>query len=274
MNKSSPKSFTITKRIAKHGNHSLGPIANSVSAETGNSTLYGMQGHIEWKGIRTEGGVYHLKNPEDEKILVNGIANFTALDQRFGLAWRLSEEDQWYGLAFLNIKGDVGYRLKFTYEPTSEKALRQIVLADGLLSPSSVYYTFSPREWGESMADIAKEYPSAPMFTAGVPESFLPVYMANDKSVMWATHSADTRKNTENLFIESAVYPFAYIPSDDFFKGLFVGGTWNQSRIKNETCTSTTGYFGFKKGPFRLVLQKEEGSKGETSGYVMLSQMW
>ena len=98
--------------------HSLGPIVESLTAKTGNKTLYGLQGHMEWNGVRTEGGIYQITTPTNQTILVNGLTNFTALDHKFGIGWKLSPEQQWYGFAVINLEGNIGYRLKLNWEPT------------------------------------------------------------------------------------------------------------------------------------------------------------
>ncbi len=267
--------FGVRLRYFFDENHSLGPIVESLAKKTENNTLYGIQGHVEWRGIRTEGGVYNLITPKETKILVNGVTNFTALDHRFGLAWKLSEEQQWYGLVAVNLKGNFGYHLKFTYEPTAGKASQRIVLADSPMVAPFAYYPLSPLYGGDSMVDIIPEYPDSPGSVAGVDEFYVPVYFPmQKKAALWINHLSDQRANTERLEVEGAIYPFAMLQEDNFFRNLFVGAKWVQSRAGNETETSTSGYIGLIKGPFRFVVQQEEGKKGETVGYVMWSQQF
>ncbi len=254
-------------------NHSLGPIVESLTKNNANTTHYGLQGHIEKKGVRIEGGLYNTVIEDDIETIVNGAVNFTGQEHHFGIGYKLSEESQWYGIVALNETGSFGYRVKLYWEPTAEKTLQQIILSSDLLYESDAYYPIAPREGGLTNAGVVPEYPIAPCENAGVAEWFLPTHYTRG----WGaeiTHSADSSQNTESINADTALYPLAYVESPEPFRNFFVGAEWNRTRTGNETETSTTAGVGYDYRNFRAVYRQEEGSKGESYGYVMWSAKW
>ena len=267
-------SLGIRMRYFFDDNHSLGPIVESLTTETENKTLTGLQGHIEYKGVRTEAGYYQTNSTTGVENIINGIINFTAFDNRFGFAWKVSDtEMQWYALNFLKPGKYPSYRITLSYEPTAGKTSQQLII--GKFSDGHAYYPLAPREQGDSMADIIPERPDAPTMAAGVPEWFLASTFSNKKAGLQIDHSSDEKNNAESLGIQTVVYPLGLVDKGpEPLKGLFFGTIWNQNRTGSETTTSTTWAGGYRYKNFRAIVQQQEGSKGATQGYLMYSQMW
>ena len=253
--------------------HSLGPIVETLRKNNVNTTHYGIQGHIEEESFRYEGGVYNTVTNDDIETIVNAAINFTYQEHRFGIGCKISEQSQWYGFVMLNQQGDIGYRLKLFWEPTSETTKQEIILSDKLRGDSSAYYPIAPREGGLTSADIVPEYPTAPVSNAGVDDWFLPVYYS-DSWGFQMTHSENKLLKREEFKIDYVFYPFNFAEGNELIRNLFMGVEWRQTRARNETDASTTFGFGYDYKNFRMIFKQEEGSEGESYGYIMWSEVW
>lgn len=251
--------------------HSLGPIVESLSAEQGNSTLAGLQGHVGYKGGKIEGGIYQLNSLGRTETLANGTIQFTAAENLFALSFKAYEKSQWYAFSSTNLEGDIGYRLRFRYDTKTDNLVQEFVLCDGLIAPVNIIAPMGIRGQGLAMVDITPEYPNAPVRVAGQLNWFLPIFYT-DRAGIEITHITDRENNSENLSIDSVVYPLAYLDVPKELQGFFIGGKWQQDRIGNETSSMTTLGGGYEYGNLKILYLQQEGSKGEGRGYIIWEQ--